>query len=92
METFRNHSSKPSQQIVKRLENIAIKRQLPMATIALSWSLHNNTIPVVGLSSKERIDASIQAIHCKLTKAEVDFLEEPYEPRAVCAYEGLVAN
>ncbi|TRM64587.1 NADP-dependent oxidoreductase domain-containing protein [Schizophyllum amplum] len=69
------------QQIVQRVEEIAKKRGWKMSQVALAWVLRNVTSPIVGLNSINRVDESI--VEGELTEEEAEYLEEPYQPKAV---------
>ncbi|KAJ6601084.1 aryl-alcohol dehydrogenase [Mycena vulgaris] len=74
-----------SADIVGRVEELAKKRGVSMAQIALAWSIGSDgvTAPIIGTTSLEKITDSIAAIHLKLTPEEMRFLEEPYRPLPV---------
>jgi len=72
--------------IVDRVEDIAKKRGVPMAAVATAWVLGKGCNPVLGLSSKERIDQAIEAMRLKLTEEEVSYLEAPYLPKDISGY------
>jgi aryl-alcohol dehydrogenase-like predicted oxidoreductase len=72
--------------IVDRVEEIAKKRSVPMAAIATAWVLGKGCNPVLGLSSKGRIDQAIEAMRLKLTEKEVRILEAPYLPKNISGY------
>ena len=79
--TFREDQAEKA--IIDRVEEIAKKRDVPMATVATSWVLKKGAFPIVGLSSKERIDQAVDAIKFELTDEEAKYLEEPYVPKAI---------
>ena len=55
-----------------------------MAAVAIAWTLSKQGVnPIVGLSSKKRIDEAVAAIHVKLTEKEVKELEELYAPKEI---------
>lgn len=68
------------------VEEIAKERMLPMAVIATAWCLSKGVNPIVGLSSKERIDEAVLAAKIVLTEDEVARLETPYQPKNVMGY------
>lgn len=73
--------------IIDRLEEVAKKRGVGMATVATAWCLHKNMVnPIIGLSSKERIDQAVEAVKFKLTDEEAKYLEEPYLPKNIQRY------
>ncbi len=52
-----------------------------MTTIATAWVLKKGTYPIIGLSSKERIEQAVENIHFKLSDEDAKYLEEPYLPK-----------
>ncbi|PSN61388.1 aldo-keto reductase [Corynespora cassiicola Philippines] len=71
------------EQIVSRVQVIAEKRGVKMATVGLAWCLHKEVYPIAGLSSKERIDQAVESLAFKLTEEDLAFIEELYEPKNV---------
>ena len=70
--------------IVDRLEEVAKKKGVGMAQVAIAWSLRQPGVnPIVGLSSKARVDQAVEAIKIQLTDEEAEYLEEPYIPKPV---------
>lgn len=72
--------------VIGRVEEIAKKKGVSMATIAIAWCLSKDKVnPIVGLSSKERIDQAVESVHFassgKLTKEDMEYLEEGYAPK-----------
>jgi aryl-alcohol dehydrogenase-like predicted oxidoreductase len=73
--------------IVDAVEELSQARKLPMAVIAMAWCLSKDAVnPIVGLSSKERINEAVLATKVKLTEAEIAKLESAYQPKAVTGY------
>lgn len=68
--------------IVCRVQEIAEKRGVKMATVALAWVLRKGACPIAGLGSKERIDDAVQALGFQLSDEEAGYLEEAYIPKA----------
>ncbi|KAF9035733.1 Aldo keto reductase [Hymenopellis radicata] len=68
-----------------RVEEIAKKRGLTMAQLALAWVLSRPGVaaPIVGTSSIENLKELIAATHITLTDEEKEYLEEPYQTQAV---------
>ncbi|EYE92212.1 aldo/keto reductase [Aspergillus ruber CBS 135680] len=84
----RSRETETDKAIVDRVEEIAKKKGVSMAQVAIAWSLQNpNENPILGLNSKERIDEAVGAIKVKLTPEEVKYLEEPYLPKGLSALE-----
>ncbi|RAK97622.1 aldo/keto reductase [Aspergillus ibericus CBS 121593] len=85
---IRSRETESDKAIVDRVEEIAKKKGVSMAQVAIAWSLsHPNENPILGLSSKERIDEAVASIKVKLTDEEIKYLEEPYIPKAPSALE-----
>ncbi|KAL4878460.1 NADP-dependent oxidoreductase domain-containing protein [Aspergillus karnatakaensis] len=78
-----SRESEVDEAIVRRVEMIAEKRGVPMATVALGWCLSKGVHPITGLGSKARIDQAVEAVAFKLTQEEVSYLEELYQPKEV---------
>lgn len=68
------------------VEAIAKERDLPMATISTAWCLSKGVNPIVGLSSKERIDEIARAIKVVLTDDEISRLESAYVPKPIVRF------
>ncbi|KAI9890234.1 MAG: hypothetical protein M1814_004396 [Vezdaea aestivalis] len=69
--------------IIGRVEEVAKKRNVPMATVAMAWVIEKGAVPIVGLSSTKRIDEAVDGVSFKLTEEEIKYLEDPYEPKAI---------
>ena len=73
--------------VVDRLEEVAKKRGVGMALVAIAWSIKQQGVnPIVGLGSKARIDQAVEAVKFKLSDEEAKYLEEPYMPKAIQGY------
>ncbi|KAF6757308.1 NADP-dependent oxidoreductase domain-containing protein [Ephemerocybe angulata] len=68
-----------------RVEDIAKKRGVSMAQIALAWVLSRPgiTAPIVGTTSLENLNDLLGAIHIKLPDEEIKQLEDAYQPQRV---------
>ncbi|KIW04990.1 uncharacterized protein PV09_04150 [Verruconis gallopava] len=80
---MRGKQSLADEIIVNRTEELSKKHSVPMAVVALTWSIQKGTYPIAGLATKQRIDEAIDAVAFKLTDDEMSYLEEPYIPREV---------
>jgi aryl-alcohol dehydrogenase-like predicted oxidoreductase len=71
--------------IADRVTEIAQKRGIPNAQIALAWVLSKSvvTAPIVGASKPTHIEDAVAALTVKLTDEEISQLEELYQPHAV---------
>jgi 1-deoxyxylulose-5-phosphate synthase len=75
--------------VVERLTEIAKKRGLPNAQVALAWLLHKLgvTAPIIGASKLSHLDDAVAALRVTLDEAEIKALEEPYQPHPVLGHE-----
>lgn len=84
---IRSRETEVDKAIVDRLEEVAKKRDVAMAIVATAWCLSKNMVyPIVGLSSKERIDQAVEAVKFKITEEEAKYLEEPYLSKTIQGY------
>lgn len=83
---IRSRENEIDQSIIGRVEEIAKKRGVSMATIATAWSIHKGDIPIVGMSSKERIEEAVANSRFELSEEEVKYLDEPYLPKPIQGY------
>lgn len=68
-----------------RVIELAGKRGVSNAQIALAWMLHKPgiTSPIIGASKMPHLDEAIAALDIKLSNDEIEFLEAPYQPHPV---------
>jgi aryl-alcohol dehydrogenase-like predicted oxidoreductase len=71
--------------IIGRVEDIARRKGISMAQVAIAWTIAKGCAPIVGLSSEKRIEEAIVAVKVKLTEEELKYLEELYEAHEVQA-------
>ena len=83
---IRNRETESDKEIVKRAEEVANRRGVTMACVATAWSIAKGAIPIIGLMTKQRIDEAVENSKFKLFDDDIDYLEEPYVPRAVVGY------
>ena len=74
--------------VVERVAEVAARRGIPRAVVALAWLLNNRTVaaPIVGASKPQHLDDAIAALSLTLTSEEVAELEEPYIPHPVLGF------
>ena len=74
--------------IVERVGEIANKRRVPRAQVALAWMAQKPfiTAPIVGASKPHHLDDAIAALALNLTPEEISSLEEPYVPHPVVGF------
>jgi aryl-alcohol dehydrogenase-like predicted oxidoreductase len=75
--------------IVDRVLELAAKRQLSPAQVALAWLLRNPTVtsPIVGVTRLSHLSDAVAAVDVELDPDEIAFLEEPYVPHAVAGFQ-----
>ncbi|KAH8889128.1 Aldo/keto reductase [Thozetella sp. PMI_491] len=74
-------------EIIRRVEELAKKKDWPMSHVALAWHRNKGTIPIVGVNSMERVEDVSKLRGKVLTEEEVAYLEEPYEPKKVAGHQ-----
>lgn len=74
--------------VVERVIEVARKRQVRPAQIALAWVLSRPgvTAPIIGATKPHHLDDAVAALSVRLTEEEVAFLEEPYRPHPVLGH------
>ncbi|MGH8866731.1 MAG: aldo/keto reductase [Actinomycetes bacterium] len=74
--------------IVDRVGEIADKRGVPRAQVALAWLLSKPvvTAPIVGVTKMQHLEDAVAAVSLGLEDDEVAHLEEPYTANPVVGY------
>jgi len=74
--------------IADRNAELASRRGVAPAQIALAWMLHKPgvTAPIIGASKMSHLEDAIAALDITLSEEEIKFLEEPYRARAVLGH------
>jgi aryl-alcohol dehydrogenase (NADP+) len=74
--------------VVERLSEIARKRNLTNAQVALAWILQKPgiTAPIIGATKMEHLEDAVAALDIKLDEAECKALEEPYQPHRILGH------
>jgi aryl-alcohol dehydrogenase-like predicted oxidoreductase len=74
--------------VVDRLGEIAEKRGVSRAQVAMAWLLAKPgvTAPIVGASKPHHLEDAVAALAVKLTPEEMNALEEPYVPHPVLGF------
>jgi len=75
--------------IVERVLEVAAKREVPPAQVALAWLLRSPAVtsPIVGVTKPAHLSDAIAAVDVELDADEVAYLEEPYLPHAVTGFK-----
>lgn len=81
-------SERSDREIVDRTNELAGRRGVPPARIALAWLVHDPvvTAPIVGASKPKHIEDAVAALDLDLTPDEIAFLEEPYVPHRIAGF------
>ncbi|MDE7398441.1 MAG: aldo/keto reductase [Oscillospiraceae bacterium] len=69
--------------IIRRVIEIAEKRNVSMTEVSLAWLLTKVTSTVVGATKLSHIETAVKSVELKLTDEEITYLEEPYLPHAL---------
>jgi aryl-alcohol dehydrogenase-like predicted oxidoreductase len=76
-------------QIVNRLEEVADRKGLPAAQVALAWVLAKPSVtaPIIGASKPGHLADAVAALSVKLSDEDIKQLEELYQPHPVLGFE-----
>jgi aryl-alcohol dehydrogenase (NADP+) len=74
--------------VVERVGEIARKRGVSHAQVALAWLLHQDGVvaPIIGASKAHQLEEALAALELELDEAELKALEEPYRPHRVLGH------
>jgi aryl-alcohol dehydrogenase-like predicted oxidoreductase len=74
--------------VVDRLGEIAEKRVVPRAQVALAWLLSKPAVaaPIVGATKANHLEDAVAAVSLSLSPEEIKALEEPYVPHPVLGF------
>ena len=86
--TLYTATEEADRKVVDRVGQIAERRGLPRAQIALAWLLHKPgiTSPIVGATKTGQLEDAIAALDVVLSPDEIAALEEPYIPHSVAGF------
>jgi 1-deoxyxylulose-5-phosphate synthase len=72
-------------QVLDRVTDLAKKRGVSNAQIALAWMLHKPgiTAPIIGATKPHHLQEAVKALEVQLSEVEMEYLEEPYRPHQV---------
>ncbi len=76
-------------QIADRVTDLAVRKDVKPAQIALAWLLHKEgvTAPIIGATKMEHLTEAVSALDVRLNQEEMKFLEELYVPHKVLGHE-----
>ncbi|OPG14976.1 aldo/keto reductase [Ferroacidibacillus organovorans] len=74
--------------VVERVAEVAAKREIPRAQVALAWVLQTSAVsaPIVGATKMHHLDDAVAALSVVLTADEIARMEEPYVPHPVLGF------
>ncbi|KAF9441658.1 Aldo/keto reductase, partial [Macrolepiota fuliginosa MF-IS2] len=77
-----------TEEIVRRVEEVAKKHGISMAQVSVAWTLskHEVTAPIVGTTSLKNLEDIIEGAKVTLTPEEIKYLEEPYKPQEIIGH------
>jgi aryl-alcohol dehydrogenase (NADP+) len=75
--------------VVDQVTAVAQNRGETPAQIALAWLLNKPgvTAPIIGATKMHHLEEAAAAVDIRLTKAEINQIEEPYVPHQVLGHE-----
>jgi aryl-alcohol dehydrogenase-like predicted oxidoreductase len=84
-----SRTEESDRRVIDRLDELAEKRGIPRAQLALAWMLSKPfvTSPIVGATKPHHLTDAVAALSVKLTAEEIAGLEERYEPHPVLGFE-----
>ncbi len=82
------HTEDADHKVIDRVGEIAEKRGIARATVALAWLLAKPgvTAPIVGATKPHHLEGAVAALEVKLTPEEMTALEELYVPHPVLGF------
>jgi 1-deoxyxylulose-5-phosphate synthase len=83
-----DQTQESDRRVVDRLGEVAEKRGIARAQVALAWLLAKPavTAPIVGASKPHHLEDAVAALSVRLTPDEIAALEEPYVPHPVLGF------
>ncbi len=75
--------------VVEQVAQIAERRGVSRAQIALAWILQKETVasPIIGSTKMSHLEDAVNALAVTLTHEEITMLEEPYIPHPVLGFK-----
>src|SRR5918994_929861 len=81
-------TAEADRKVVERVAEIAGRRGVSRAQVALAWLLHKPVVaaPIVSASKLQHLEDAVAALSLRLTPEEQSELEKPYVPHAVAGF------
>ncbi|KAG9048191.1 hypothetical protein FS837_000537 [Tulasnella sp. UAMH 9824] len=75
-------------EINERISEIAKRRNVSMAQVAIAWSLSKQfvTAPIIGTTSTAKLKDLVGGVHLHLTEEEISAIDKPYRARAIVGF------
>ena len=79
------HGNEADAAIRRRVDQVAERLGTSTAKTALAWLLHQPVVstPVIGATAVTHVEDAVAALELSLSPSDLDFLQEPYQPRRV---------
>jgi aryl-alcohol dehydrogenase-like predicted oxidoreductase len=76
-------------EVNERVQELADEKGVKMAQIGLAWLFHKDWVdaPIVGTTSIEHLEDAVEALDVSLSRSDMEYLEEPYEPVRVSGHD-----
>jgi aryl-alcohol dehydrogenase-like predicted oxidoreductase len=86
--TMYSKTEEADHKVVDGVSELAERRGVPRAQIALAWMLQKPSItsPIVGATKEHHLKDAVAALSLKLNAEEVSSLEQPYTPHPVLGF------
>jgi aryl-alcohol dehydrogenase-like predicted oxidoreductase len=86
--TLYSQTEAADRKVIDRLSEVAERRGVPRAQLALAWVLSKSAItaPIVGATKPHHLADAVAALSVRLTPEEIASLEEPYTPHPVLGF------
>jgi len=83
-----SRTEEDDRKVVDRLAEVASRRGVPQAQVALAWLLARPavTAPIVGATKPHHLEDAAASLTIQLTPEEIKALEEPYAPHPVLGF------
>jgi aryl-alcohol dehydrogenase-like predicted oxidoreductase len=85
--TLYANTEEADRRVVEAVGQVAEKRGVPRAQVALAWVLQKPmTTPIVGATKPQHLDDAVGALELRLNAEEIAQLEAPYVPHTVVGF------
>ncbi|MFP5249544.1 MAG: aldo/keto reductase, partial [Acidobacteriota bacterium] len=87
--TLYQKTEEADRKVIDRVGELAQKRDVPRATLALAWLLSKPgiTAPIIGATKPNHLHDAVAALDVKLSSEEIAALEDIYIPHEVMGFD-----